>query len=92
MLLVTMIAVMLAGIVSLVILYNQTVAARHASRDLHARILTIEGENAERQEMLMASLDSTALASFAASRGLVEDRAPEYLSATPGTWPLASRY
>ena len=92
MLLVGMIAVMLAAIVALVILYNQTVAARHATRDLQDHIVRLESETAERQEALMTQLDSTALAAFAASRGLVEDRAPEYLSASPGKWPLASRY
>jgi hypothetical protein len=87
-----MIGLILAGVVAMVVLYNQAVTAHHASNALHDKIVEVEAANAEGQQQLMASLDSSSLASFAASRGLVEDRAPEYLSADPQTWVFASRF
>lgn len=89
---ITMLGVILAGIVAMVVLYNQAVAARHSSHDLHQRVVDLESSNAEAQQQLMAALDSTSLATFAAARGLVEDRAPEYLSASSDPWVFASRF
>jgi hypothetical protein len=90
--LISMIGLILAGVVTLVILYNQTVAARHATRELQDRITLLEGDNADREEQLMSRLDSRSLAAFAASRGLVEERAPSYLQAHNDPWAFASRF
>lgn len=90
--LIAMIAALFAGVTMLVVLYNQTVDARHAARDLHESLATLESDNADREEQLMSQLDSRSLAAFAATRGLVEDRAPAYLQAHTDPWGFASRF
>jgi len=89
---VAMIGLILVGVIALVMLYNQTVAARHASRDLQNHIVALESDNADRQQQLMAQLDTQTLAARHASRGMVEDRTPQYLTATHDTWVFASRF
>ena len=86
-----LLAIAVAGVVSLVFLYNSLVDIRHDASASQNLALRLEGENAELEQRIIALVDSRALAAFAATRGLVKETSPRYLEGT-AQWAFASRY
>lgn len=80
-----------AGIFTLVAVYNNVVNTTHNIADLKAKLDQIGAENTQLQNQIVAQLGSDAIARVAASQGLVEDKAPHYIPVAGGSQSLSLR-
>jgi cell division protein FtsB len=69
---------LLVGAVALIVLYNQTVDARHALAREKEAFNKLQTENAEIKERMFALLDNHNLEAVARGRQLVKENTPRY--------------
>lgn len=90
------IAALVLGIVLislwLIVLYNQAINLDHAILNTDRELQKLQAANAELKEKTVALLAGDSLVAFAAERGLVQERNPQYLELTAAKkWDIASR-
>ena len=85
-----MIVLVFASAIGLVIFYNRFVNLEHGISDLGRMLKTAQADNAELKDKIFAQFTMQTLEEAALERGLVQDRAPEYITLTE-QWSLASR-
>ena len=77
------------GIVSLVMLSNQTVNLRHEISKINLEIQRAENDNIEIKDKIFALFDNQSLADFSQTRALVQEKNPEYLEVNQ-KWAIVS--
>lgn len=84
---------LIAGVVWLVVLFNQTVTLNHEAQKLAASFQEIQATNAERKEQIFTIFNGESAKQLAETRGLLEDTHPEYveIGGRPQSWELASQ-
>lgn len=80
----------LSAVIVLIMVYNGTVSSARATRGAREEQKQLETENSELKRRVFADFDPVRMAAFAAERGMVSDRQPQYL--TINEWVVASQY
>ena len=75
-----LIVLVLSAVMALIMVYNDTVGLARAADAVASGRKALETENSELKRAVFASFDPVAMAAFAASRGMVTDRQPQYIS------------
>ncbi len=77
--LVALIFAVTMSVIWLIVLYNKSVSLTHGAASLREDLTQLETQNSELKGQMFAALDPDTMTAFAASRGMVADRSPEYL-------------
>lgn len=79
------------SVILLISLYNQTVSLAHAADMAREDVKKIEAENSGLKRDLFALFDPDRVSQFAAERGMVTDKNPDYIQITK-EWVAASHF
>lgn len=85
-----MLGLVSVALIWMIFLYNKTVSLAHAASDARETIKQTEASNSELRGQILALFDPDQVTRFAAERGLVSDRSPEY-SPIISEWVVASQ-
>ena len=83
--------VVLASVMWLIMLYNQTVSWTHAASNMRESIMKIQSESSELKGKVFALFDPERVSQFAAAEGMVADRNQEYAPIIK-EWAVASHF
>lgn len=79
----------IAGVVWVIIIYNQTVSLHRGAAQMDTEVKSLEAKNADFKDRIFTLFDSHHVAALAASRGLIEEKKPTYLESVPPASPPA---
>ncbi len=79
----------IVGTIGLIVEYNKTVNLEHNILAAKTEIQTVGAANTQLNNAVIATLDSGAAGTIAASDGLVAEHKPQYFSINQ-QWPIAS--
>lgn len=84
---------LIASVMWLVVLFNQTVTLNHETQKLSISFQEIQAENAELKEQIFNMFNGDEAKELAEMKGLLEDKYPEYVEVgrRPQPWELASQ-
>ncbi len=90
-LLFALVALIIVSALSLVWLYVRLVNINHNLASARTDLVQVETQSAELKEKIFGLLSGDKLQALAQAKGLVQDKDPQYLQASP-SWSLASHF
>ncbi len=90
-LLLILVALIIVSALYLVWLYVRLVNVNHGLTTARADLVRVETQSAELKEKIFGLLSGDKLQALAQAEGLVQDKEPQYLQASP-SWSLASHF
>lgn len=90
-LLFALVALIIVSALSLVWLYVRLVNVNHNLTSARTDLVQVETQSAELKEEIFGLLSGDKLQALAQTKGLVQDKDPQYLQASP-SWSLASHF
>ncbi|MDO8516220.1 MAG: hypothetical protein Q7S28_03155 [bacterium] len=80
----------IAGVVWVIIIYNQTVSLHRNVSRMETEMKSLEADNADLKDRIFTLFDTDHVRALAASRGLIQEKKPTYIESSP--WVIASHY